>query len=78
MLAWNPSENCRFTCGPGRSQHVAEAEEVGESRHNEKRVFLSRAKERIPERGHTVRWQPVMFPELVKDIRSAICSKDDK
>lgn len=52
--------------------------EKGEEKHNEKRVFLSRAKERIPERGSTVRWQLVMFPELVKDIGSAICSKDDK
>lgn len=32
MLAWNPSENCRFTYGPGRSQHAVEAEELGEKR----------------------------------------------
>lgn len=52
--------------------------EKREQRHNEKRVFLSSAKERIPDRGNTVRWQPVMFPGLVKDIGSAICSKDDR
>lgn len=55
QLAWNPSENCRFICRPGRSQEAADTKEVGERRvKTQWKMKLRVAKERITERGATL------------------------